>query len=64
MTFHAYPITTEKEGGHYYACSEDFPGVYRLGKTVEAAKKSILKAMRLSIQHSKKFRKVLLRSSG
>lgn len=53
MTLYTYPITIEKEGGHYYAYSEDFPGVYGLGKTMEAAKRSILKATRLSIAHSR-----------
>lgn len=32
---------------------QDFPGVYGLSKTIEAAKKRILKAMQLYIQHSK-----------
>lgn len=56
MTLYTYPITIEKEGRSYYAYSEDFPGVYGLGKTIEMAKKSILKAMRLYI-HAKKSRK-------
>lgn len=59
MTLHTYPITIEREGKHYYAYSEDFPGVYGLGRTIEAAKKSILEAMHLSIEHSKKNRKPL-----
>ncbi len=59
MTLHTYPITIEREGKHYYAYSEDFPRVYGLGKTIEAAKKSILEAMHLSIEHSKKNRKPL-----
>jgi len=54
MTLYTYPITIEKEGRRYYAYSEDFPGVYGLGKTIEAAKKSILKAMRLHIAQSRK----------
>jgi len=54
MTLYTYIITIEKERGHYYAYSEDFPGVYGLGKSIEAAKRSILKAMRLSIAHSRK----------
>lgn len=48
---YSYPITIEKEGKRYYAYSEDFPGVYGLGKTMEEAKRSILKAMRLYIHH-------------
>ena len=47
MTLYTYPITVQREGIQYYAYSEDFPGVYGLGKTIEDAKKSILKAMRL-----------------
>ncbi|MHB8526397.1 MAG: type II toxin-antitoxin system HicB family antitoxin [Candidatus Acidiferrales bacterium] len=57
MTLYTYPITIEKEGKRYYAYSEDLPGVYGLGKTIEAAKDSILKAMRLYIEHSRKTRK-------
>jgi predicted RNase H-like HicB family nuclease len=47
MTLYSYPITIEKEGKQYYAYSDDFPGVYGLGKTMEAAKRSILEAMRV-----------------
>ncbi len=54
MTLYSYPITIEKEGKRYYAYSEDFPGVYGLGKTLEGAKRSILKAMRLYIDHCRK----------
>jgi predicted RNase H-like HicB family nuclease len=57
MTLYSYPITIEKEGKRYYAYSEDFPGVYGLGKTIEEAKRSILKAMRLYIQHCRRKRK-------
>jgi predicted RNase H-like HicB family nuclease len=57
MTLHSYPIKIEKEGKHYYAYSEDFPGVYGTGKSVEAAKKSILEAMRLYIEQCRKARK-------
>lgn len=49
MTLYSYPITIEREGKQYYAYSEDFPGVYGLGRTIEAAKKSILEAMRTYI---------------
>ena len=54
MTLYSYPITVEREGKRYYAYSEDFPGVYGLGKSIEQAKKSILEAMRLYIQHCRK----------
>ncbi len=57
MTLYSYSITIEKEGKHYYACSKDFPGVYGLGKTIEEAKRSILKAMRLCIHRCRKNRK-------
>jgi len=57
MTLYSYPITIEKEGKYYYAYSEDFPGVYGTGKTVEAAKKSILTAMRLYIEQCRRSRK-------
>ncbi len=57
MTLYSYPITIEKEGKHYYAYSKDFPGVYGLGKTIEEAKRSILKSMRLYIDHCRKKRK-------
>ena len=51
MTLYSYPITVEREGKRYFAYSDDFPGVYGLGKTIEAAKKSILKAMHLYTKH-------------
>lgn len=57
MTLYTYPITIQKEGKQYYAYSEDFPGVYGLGKSVEGAKKSLLKAMRLYIDRCRKNRK-------
>lgn len=47
MQAYTYPITVRKEGRKYYATSEDFPGVYGLGKTIEGAKAGILEAMRL-----------------
>ncbi len=57
MTVYSYPITIQREGKHYYAYSDDFPGVYGLGKTVEGAKHSILKAMRLYTQRCRKNRR-------
>ena len=53
MTIYSYPISIEKEGKRYYAYSEDFPGVYGLGKTIEEAKGSILKAMRLYLSYKR-----------
>lgn len=50
MQTYTYPITVEREGRKYYAYSEDFPGVYGLGSSIEEAKASILKSMRLYIE--------------
>lgn len=54
MTLYSYPITIEREGKLYYAYSEDLPGVYGLGRTVEAARQSILKAMQAYIEQSRR----------
>ena len=56
MKLYTYPIRIEREGRKYYAYSEDFPGVYGLGKTVHGAKTSILEAMRIYIEecHAKR----------
>lgn len=62
MTLYSYPITIEREGKRYYAYSEDFPGVYGLGKSVEAAKQSIVKAMHAFISHSRKRRRPVPRT--
>ena len=50
MKLFTYPITVEREGRAYYAYSEDFPGVYGIGKTIEEAKMSIVEAMRIYIR--------------
>lgn len=50
MKLFTYPITVEREGRTYYAYSEDFPGVYGIGKTIEGAKTSLLEAMRIYIR--------------
>jgi predicted RNase H-like HicB family nuclease len=50
MKLYTYPIKIEREGRRYYAYSEDFPGVYGLGKTIDGAKTSILEAMRIYIE--------------
>lgn len=42
MKVYAYPITIEREGRKFYAYSEDFPGVYGIGRTIQEAKASIL----------------------
>jgi predicted RNase H-like HicB family nuclease len=54
MTPYSYPITIEREGKQYYAYSDNFPGVYGLGKTVEAAIRNILEAMHLSTKYSRR----------
>jgi predicted RNase H-like HicB family nuclease len=50
MEMYTYPITVEREGRKYWAYSEDFPGVYGLGNSIEEAKASILESMRLYIK--------------
>ena len=50
MELYTYPITVERAGRKYWAYSEDFPGVYGLGNSIEAAKASILASMRLYIE--------------
>jgi predicted RNase H-like HicB family nuclease len=50
MEMYTYPITVEREGRKYWAYSEDFPGVYGMGSSIEEAKASILEAMRLYIE--------------
>jgi len=62
MEFYTYPITVEREGRKYYAYSEDFPGVYGLGKTIDEAKASILEAMRLYIRECRAHRRPAPRS--
>jgi predicted RNase H-like HicB family nuclease len=54
MTHYTYPITVEKEGKQYYAYSEDLPGVYGLGTSIDEAKNSILDAIRIYIVQCKK----------
>jgi predicted RNase H-like HicB family nuclease len=50
METYTYPITVEREDRKYWAYSEDFPGVYGVGDSIEAAKLSILESMRLYIE--------------
>lgn len=54
MTHYTYPISIEKEGGQYYAYSEDLPGVYGLGDSIEEAKTTMLEGIRLYILECKK----------
>jgi len=62
MELYTYPVTVEREGRTYYAYSEDFPGVYGMGKTIEEAKKSILEAMRIYIRKCRARRKPVPRA--
>jgi predicted RNase H-like HicB family nuclease len=50
MEMYTYPITVVREGRNYWAYSEDLPGVYGLGNSIEEAKASILAAMRLYVE--------------
>lgn len=54
MTYYTYPISIEKEDGQYYAYSDDLPGVYGLGDTIDEAKTSMLEGIRLYIEECKK----------
>ena len=62
MEMYTYPITVEREGRKYWAYSEDFPGVYGLGNSIEEAKASILESMRLYIEACRARRRVSLHS--
>lgn len=62
MKLFTYPITVEREGRTYYAYSEDFPGVYGIGKSIEEAKTSILEAMRIYIRECRARRKPVPRA--
>ena len=62
MELFTYPITVEREGRTYYAYSEDFPGVYGIGKTIEETKTSILQAMRIYIRECRAQRKPVPRA--
>lgn len=54
MTHYTYPISIEKEDGKYCAYSDDLPGVYGLGASIEEAKTSMLEGIRLYILECKK----------
>lgn len=62
MEYFTYPISVEREKRKYYAYSEDFPGVYGIGKTIEEAKASILRAMRIYIRECRGERKPVPRA--
>jgi len=54
MTHYTYPISIEREDGQYYAYSEDLPGVYGVGDSIEEAKTNMLDGIRLYIIECKK----------
>ena len=54
MTHDTNPITIEKEGKQYYACSEGLPGVYGVGTSMEEAKTGILDAILIYLVQRKK----------
>jgi len=62
MEMYTYPITVEREGRKYWAYSEDFPGVYGLGSSIEEAKASILESMRLYIEQCRASRRPVPRA--
>ena len=62
MKLYTYPLTVEREGRPYYAYSEDFPGVYGLGKTIDEAKTSLLGAMRIYIRECRAHRRPVPRT--
>jgi predicted RNase H-like HicB family nuclease len=59
---YSYPITVQREGQKYWAYSEDFPGMYALGNSLEEAKASILEAMRLYIEECRAHRRPIPRA--
>jgi predicted RNase H-like HicB family nuclease len=46
MTHYTYPISIEKQDAQYYAYSEDLPGVYGYGESLEEAKRSMFTGIR------------------
>jgi predicted RNase H-like HicB family nuclease len=54
MIRYTYSITIEIENEQCYAFSNDLPGVYGVGASIEEAKISILEAFRLHALESKK----------
>jgi predicted RNase H-like HicB family nuclease len=47
MRHDTYSVTIKRENKQYYAYSEDLPGVYGVGASVEEAESSVLEAIRL-----------------
>jgi predicted RNase H-like HicB family nuclease len=50
MTYYTNPIAIEKEDGQYYAFSEDLPGVFGLGYSIDDAKSTMLEGIRLYME--------------
>ena len=62
MKLYTYPITVKRENGAFYAYSEDFPGVYGLGKSIDQAKARLLDAMRIYIEECRRDRRPVPRT--
>lgn len=62
VKLYTYPIIIARERVKYYAYSEDFPGVYGLGKTIDEARASILDAMRIYIRECRTRRRPIPRA--
>jgi predicted RNase H-like HicB family nuclease len=62
VKLYTYPITVKRENGAFYAYSEDFPGVYGLGKSIDQAKASLLDAMRIYIKECLRHRRPVPRT--
>lgn len=55
-------ILIEKSNDHYCAYSENYPGIYAIGETIEDAKEDILKSIELSIKHGSDIPDVLFQN--
>ncbi len=62
MKLYTYPITVKREKRAFYAYSEDFPGVYGLGKSIDEAKASLLDGMRIYIEECRRHRRPVPRT--
>ena len=62
MKYYTNLIKIGREGKQLYGYSEDFPGVYGLGKSIEEAKGRSFEALRIYIRESRARRRALPRS--
>jgi predicted RNase H-like HicB family nuclease len=62
VKLYTYPITVKREKGRFYAYSEDFPGVYGLGKSIDEAKASLLDGMKIYIEECRRQRRPVPRT--